>query len=1012
MYGLENPVDSRTEARVCAAACNGEGFLMRSMRRPMGPLGGWLVGLLSLWLLVPCAHAQSLDLSGGSDLLSPLFPGLGSDAQQALQGIGGFGGTTVIGQNGLNNQLLQQANAEQSAVSQKRQQETQKSIVPIMQGGDWVIVEVGLQLPPATASQSAQAVQQALVAQQSGVLSPAEAQQALKSLQGGAAGNAAAALAQASAPTSPVSQLSAVDKQQLAALMGVIRNRNPYQLSPDGELMLPGLPPVPLLGLTPGQATLRLSVMPEFENLEVRVTLLPLQKTGQEALQPFGQDLFSQHPATFTPLTNVPVPSNYIVGPGDMLEVQLWGNKDHDYELVVGRDGRINFPSLGSISVGGRLFSTVQAELQSRITKQLIGENGSVTMAQTRSVQVFVVGDAFAPGTYTISALGTVTSALYAAGGIGTSGSMRRIELKRNGAVVSSLDLYDLLLHGSTKDDARLLTGDVVFAPPVGPTIAIDEEVERPAIYEIKNETTPAQVVALAGGLKPDADTSRATLTRIMPNGERVVLPLDLTAAGGEKEGLRNGDYIHIPRLRPTLDSDVILQGNVYTAGPFEYHSGMRLSSLIRSVDDLKPSSDLHYVLIRREVPPDRRIEAISADLAAAIAHPGTDADPMLMPKDQVMVFDLSSSRDHIIEPILDELRTQATAEQPDQVVTVDGRVNVPGRYPLEQGMRVADLIRAGGGMATAAYTGTAELTRYVVGKDGTRRTQISDVDIAQALSGDPAANVLLEPYDVLSVKEVSQWADRESVTLLGQVRFPGVYSIRPGETLKSVVERAGGLTEYAFPEGAVLTRTELQQREQREMDQLAARMKVELGVLALRAVATTQGSNVGGATNALIVGRSLLHELEGEKAVGRLVINLREIVRTPKDSLYDVVLRDGDQLTVPKFQQEVSVIGEVQSPTSHLYNPNLSRDDYIRLSGGLTAQADSKRVYVVRADGSVVANEGSRWFNRGSNIQIRPGDTVVVPINATQMLPLPFWQAVTGIMYNVAIAAAAVHAL
>src|SRR6185437_4546273 len=280
---------------------------------------------------------------------------------------------------------------------------------------------------------------------------------------------------------------------------------------------------------------------------------------------------------------------------------------------------------------------------------------------------------------------------------------------------------------------------------------------------------------------------------------------------------------------------------------------------------------------------------------------------------------DLSSSRDHIVQPILDELSTQATAEQPDQVVTVDGRVNVPGKYPLEQGMRVTDLIRAGGGMATAAYTGMAELTRYVVGKDGTRRTQISDIDMARALSGDPAANVLLEPYDVLSVKEVSQWADRESVTLLGQVRFPGVYSIKPGETLKSVIERAGGLTQYAFPEGAVFTRTELQQREQRQMDQLAARMKVELGVLALRAVATTQGSNVGGATNALIVGLSLLHELEGEKAVGRLVINLREIVRSPKDSLYDVVLRDGDQLTVPKFQQEVSVIGEVQSPTSHL---------------------------------------------------------------------------------------------
>jgi polysaccharide export outer membrane protein len=183
--------------------------------------------------------------------------------------------------------------------------------------------------------------------------------------------------------------------------------------------------------------------------------------------------------------------------------------------------------------------------------------------------------------------------------------------------------------------------------------------------------------------------------------------------------------------------------------------------------------------------------------------------------------------------------------------------------------------------------------------------------------------------------------------------------------------------------------------------------------VLALRAVATTQGSNVGGAESAMIVGKSLLAQLQAEKAVGRLVVNLRQVLREPASSPYDVVLRNGDDLIVPKFEQEVTVIGEVQDTTSHLYNPNLSREDYIRLSGGYTAQADAKRVYVVRADGSVVANEGgSRWFSRGSNVEIKPGDTIVVPINAEQMLPLPFWEAITGIAYNVAIAVAAIHGL
>lgn len=989
---------------------------MRLMRRPFGPLAGVLFAFVGFWLLSGAAHAQS---AGG---MSSLFQGLSPQEQQAILGrlgAGNLGGGTStitqlpgqLGSGSLNQSQLQQYQQEM-AVRRLRSQEEQQPLIPVLKGGDWVIIQIGFHLPRAPVNESALALQQ-LYAGQAGVspsVSPQQLQ-ALKALQQGTSGNTSA-LAQTATSATPVApQLTPSERQRLTALRDLIRARNPYQLSPDGVLTLPGFAPIPLLGLTEQQATLRLQVVPDFQGLQVRLTLLPLKKTGQQALKPFGYDLFAQYPSTFEPLTNIPVPSNYVVGPGDVLDVLLYGNQNQAYQMVVGKDGRINFPQLGPISVGGQLFTTVQSEIESRVAHQMIGVHASVSMAQTRSIQVFVMGDAFAPGAYTVSGLATITSALYAAGGIRKTGSLRNIELKRNGVTVRKLDLYDLLIHGNTADDAKLLQGDVVLVPPVGPTVAIDGQVERPAIYEIKHEKTPAEVVALAGGLTPDADISKATLTRIMPNGERVVLPLDLTA-GGAAQGLRNGDLIHIPRLRPTLASAVELQGNVYTSGAYFYRPGMRLTDIIRSVGDLKPNSDLHYVLIRRELPPDRRIVAVSADLAAALAAPGSKADIPLMPRDRITVFDLSSSRDRIIQPILQELRAESTAEQPEQVVTVEGRVNVPGQYPLEPGMRVADLVRAGGGLADAAYAGKAELTRYVVDADGTRRTQIIDIDLAAALSGNPDANVRLQPYDLLSVKEVSQWANQESVTLSGQVRFPGTYTIKPGETLKSVLERAGGLTRYAFPQGAVFTRVELKQREQQEMDQLAQRMKVELGVLALRAVATSAGANTSNASSALIVGRSLLSQLKGEKAVGRLVIDLRRIMREPATSPYDVVLRNGDDLIVPKFEQEVTVIGEVQDPTSHLYNPNLSRDDYIRLSGGFTSQADRKRIYVVRADGSVVANEGSRWFDRGSNVQIHPGDTIVVPINAEQMLPLPFWQAVTGIMYNVAIAAAAVHAL
>jgi polysaccharide biosynthesis/export protein len=243
-------------------------------------------------------------------------------------------------------------------------------------------------------------------------------------------------------------------------------------------------------------------------------------------------------------------------------------------------------------------------------------------------------------------------------------------------------------------------------------------------------------------------------------------------------------------------------------------------------------------------------------------------------------------------------------------------------------------------------------------------------------------------------------------VELKGEVRFPGRYVLKRGETLKSLLLRAGGLTDLAFADGSVFTREELRKREQAQIDELAERLKHDLAIVALESVAASQG-NGGGA--AISVGQALLGQLRGTKAVGRLVINLPKLMSSRVGSPYDVMLRNGDRLIVPKLEQEVTVIGEVQNATSHLWQTGLTRDDYISMSGGATRRADQGRIYVVRANGSVVVNEGNRWFQRGDTT-MRPGDTVVVPLNAEHLPPLPFWQAVTSIIYNVAIAAAAVH--
>lgn len=794
--------------------------------------------------------------------------------------------------------------------------------------------------------------------------------------------------------------------ERLEELVDLVRSKNPYRLDRNGVLFLPGFGSagIPLAGLDQFQATLRLQSESAFRRLHVDIVLLPLLKTGVEGLQPFGYDLFESVVSTFAPVTEVPVPADYVVGPGDELRVQLYGSENRSLRLVVGRDGQISFPELGPIAVGGMRFDAVQAEIASRVQQQMVGVQAAVSMGETRSIRVFVLGEAKYPGTYTVSGLATMTTALYAAGGVQPIGSLRRIQLKRQGKVVRELDLYDLLIHGNTRDDAKLLPGDAIFIPPVGPTVSVDGELHRPAIYETRHERTIADLVALAGGFTPEADRSRMSLTRIDAGGRRAVLPVDL--ASPAVDDLRAGDLLRVARLRPQIDSGVIVQGHVHRTGPHAWRQGMRLTEVIGSVDELRPNGDLHYVLIRRELPPDRRVTALSADLGNALRNPGSEADIPLMPRDEITVFDLASGRERVIRPLMDELRLQADIGQPTEVVEVNGRVKVPGEYPLEAGMTVSDLVRAGGGLDAAAYGGAAELARYQVVDGESRRTELVEVDLAAVRRGDPAADILLQPFDYLTIKEVPNWNAQQQVTLRGEVQFPGTYSVKRGETMQSVIERAGGLTAYAFPQGAVFTRRDLKEREQEQLDVLAKRMQSDLAVLALQGAAANQAQ----AGTALQVGQQLLTQLRATEAVGRLVIDLERTLQPPRGSASDVILRDGDELMVPRLRQEVTVIGEVQTETSHLYNPELGRNDYVALSGGTTRRADDDKIYVVHANGSVVASESSRWFSRGSAVEIQQGDTIVVPLDTERLPTLPFWQAVTSIIYNLAIAAAAVN--
>jgi protein involved in polysaccharide export with SLBB domain len=800
----------------------------------------------------------------------------------------------------------------------------------------------------------------------------------------------------------------------------IVRDRilrgNPYKLNHFGVLELPGLPAIPLAGLTADEATRRLAADPDLREFTVRVTLLRLEPLNDESAKPFGYSLFEGAPSTFAPVKDIQVPIDYIVGPGDTFNVQLYGNENSSYTLTVSRDGKVNFPKLGPISVSGMGFDSARATLEHHVAQQLIGTQVSVTMGDLRSIRVFVLGEAEKPGSYTVSGLSTMTNALFVSGGVKTTGSLRNIQLKRNGQLVSVLDLYDLLLHGDTSGDRQLKPGDVIFIPPIGSTVTVYGAVRRPAIYELKKERTAEQLIDLAGGLLPDADGKLSQLERIQDGSRlREMRNIDLTSTEGRSAQLLNGDKLRVPAIRPTLENSVVLSGDVFGPGAFQYRPGLRLSDILSSFDELRPTADRHYIMIRREVPPEEKVEVISADLERSLAARGSAADPELRPRDRIIVSDLTANRRRTVSPVIVDLERQASAVAPAQVVGIDGEVKAPGRYPLEPAMRISDLIRAGGTLEDSAYTGEAELTRYEVVDGNERQTALISVNLAAIRHGDASADLQLRPYDLLVIKKTPQWETPGSITLAGEFRYPGKYPIHRGETLSSALHRAGGLTDLAFDDGAVFIRDELKKREKDQLETLSNRLQSDLAALSLEALTTsaaTNGSGGGNAAQGLAVGQQLISQLRNTKPVGRLVINIREVIGGRPGGEGDVLLRNGDVLLIPKKTQEVTILGEVQSPTSHIYRPGLTRDDYIALSGGSTQRADRKRIYVVRANGDVVGGGRAGWFRRTQSVDIRPGDSIVVPLDTERVRGLPLWTSVTTIIYNLAVALLAIHSV
>jgi protein involved in polysaccharide export with SLBB domain len=357
------------------------------------------------------------------------------------------------------------------------------------------------------------------------------------------------------------------------------------------------------------------------------------------------------------------------------------------------------------------------------------------------------------------------------------------------------------------------------------------------------------------------------------------------------------------------------------------------------------------------------------------------------------------------IQILANELKLQATAEHPLEIVTIGGKVRAPGNYPFEAGMRLNDLILAGANLAEGAYAKEAELARFEVIDGTVRRTRIIKVNPTAALANQGDKNILLEPYDSLQIREIQEWREQLSVLLEGEVRFPGRYSFNPGDSLASIIERAGGITDQAFPEGGIFLRRELRDREEQQIAELTDKIESDLASLALQAA----NENTG-VIEAQSAGNALLTKLRNTRATGRLVIDLPAILADPESEVTKVLLKQDDRLLIPAITQDVTVLGEVQFPTSHLFANTLSRDEYISRSGGITQNAAKKQIYIVRANGAVLGGNQSSWFSSGRRINIEPGDTIVVPLDTHRVSKLQLWTDVTQVLFNLSIAVAAVN--
>jgi len=734
--------------------------------------------------------------------------------------------------------------------------------------------------------------------------------------------------------------------------------------------------------------------------------------TTNQVLPIFGASLFRRVPSTFAPLNMTPVPSDYVIGPGDELRVRVWGQVNFQSNLQVDRAGDVYLPQVGPVHVAGMPFSDLDAHLRQAIGRVYRNFDLTADVGQIRAIQVYVAGEARRPGVYTVSSLSTMVDTLFASGGPSIQGSMRHIELRRGSQVVTDFDLYNLLVHGDKSKDVKLLPGDVIFIPAVGAEVAITGSVRTPAIYEMREGESLDGLIADAGGVSAVAAEARVSIERISDHHDRYAMEVAYDA-NGLKTTLADGDLVHVYSIVPRYQKTVTLLGNIANPGRFAWHAGMHVSDLIPDKDSLITRN---YWWKRAQLglaaPEFEPVPSFSNMRQPYDGNPVT-----LRPPSQGGSNGGNGSGQQNAYGNNDEngngsnngagMRDNQGALAQDQSGQY-GDVSQQGDYGSQQNQRLnaqqrgsnsslaAQQAQMSSSAPPAQRTEVKQLAPeidwdYAViqrQNPETLKTELIPFDLGKlVLQHDHSQDLELQAGDVVSIFSeadirVPIAQQTKLVTLSGEFVHSGVYSVQPGETFRQLVERAGGFTPNAYLYGSEYTRVSTRIMQQARIDEYVQNLSMEIQRSNMAVAASAAGGqNVAGTAAGQANEQNLLLSLRQMRASGRIVLNFNPD-SSGTSSLPDIALQDGDTFIVPSVPATVDVVGAVYDQNSFLFAKNGKVGDYLHEAGGPSRDADRKHEFLIHADGKVVSYVAGKglWSDNFNNLRVYPGDSIIVP--------------------------------